>query len=451
MLSGRGANGIVKTGTGTLVLSNPANTWERLQVEEGKVRVAAAGVIPDDKPVTLFDNTTLDLNGINQTIGSLSGASLAIIQLGAGTLTVRQSVDGEFTGRIMGLAAAGTLQLLESDQIEDTVRVVVNAPGVFEMSKRMETIGSLAGNGLVNVGAGTLRVGADGTSTQFDGVITGDRTTLDDSPESTYRVVKVGDGELRLTGDNTPGQFIVIVSGRLVLDGKVHGAGVQVRDAGRLRGTGTVVLESKAAATGSSVIEVTGSGTVVPGGQAPGILHADQVVFREGLLVVQLAGLTAGSGYSQLELTTSLVLSKTRLSVNASSSLRVPKGSRFTIVNMKGAIRPAEGTFADLPEGGTLLIGGQTFSITYRGGTDGNDVVLTALDNPPAITYFLSEGATGGFFDEDVLIANPQDRPAPVTLTFSKENGDQVVATRTVPAMSRVTVRVDTIPGLEGA
>ena len=42
------------------------------------------------------------------------------------------------------------------------------------------------------------------------------------------------------------------------------------------------------------------------------------------------------------------------------------------------------------------------------------------------MTYYLSEGATGGFFDEDVLIANPNDAAAPVTLTFSKENGEQV-------------------------
>ena len=108
-----------------------------------------------------------------------------------------------------------------------------------------------------------------------------------------------------------------------------------------------------------------------------------------------------------------------------------------------------KGTFANLPEGGTLDLDGQRFSITYKGGEGANDVVLTAIDEPPPITYFLSEGATGGFFDEDVLIANPHDEPAPVTLTFSKKNGEQVIATRTVPARSHATVRVEAIPGLE--
>jgi hypothetical protein len=72
-----------------------------------------------------------------------------------------------------------------------------------------------------------------------------------------------------------------------------------------------------------------------------------------------------------------------------------------------------------------------------------------ALAQTPPITYYLSEGATGWFFDQDILIANPNNATAPVTLTFSKENGEQVVATRSLPPWSRVTVHVDAIPGLE--
>jgi BarA-like signal transduction histidine kinase len=67
------------------------------------------------------------------------------------------------------------------------------------------------------------------------------------------------------------------------------------------------------------------------------------------------------------------------------------------------------------------------------------------------ITYYLSEGATGSFFDTDILIANPNDAAAPVTLTFSKESGEQVVATRSVPAQARITVHVGEIGGMESA
>ena len=64
-------------------------------------------------------------------------------------------------------------------------------------------------------------------------------------------------------------------------------------------------------------------------------------------------------------------------------------------------------------------------------------------------TYYLSEGATGSFFDLDILIANPNAADAPVTLTFLREDGGVVDQQRTVPAMQRITVRVDDIAGVE--
>ena len=93
---------------------------------------------------------------------------------------------------------------------------------------------------------------------------------------------------------------------------------------------------------------------------------------------------------------------------------------------------PWIGTFADLPEGATVIVDRYTFTVSYRGG-DGNDVVLTVTNvAPDVLTYFLAEGATGGFFDEDVLIANPNDADAPVTLTFLLEGGGTIVEHRTV-------------------
>jgi hypothetical protein len=68
---------------------------------------------------------------------------------------------------------------------------------------------------------------------------------------------------------------------------------------------------------------------------------------------------------------------------------------------------------------------------------------------PTAITYSLAEGATGVFFDTDILLANPNSSPAPVVITFLKENGTTVTDERTLPAMSRTTIRVDHVKDLE--
>ena len=63
--------------------------------------------------------------------------------------------------------------------------------------------------------------------------------------------------------------------------------------------------------------------------------------------------------------------------------------------------------------------GGHNFRISYVGG-DGNDIVLSHIGE---VSYYLAEGATGEFFDNDVLIANPNLDDAPMTLTFLLEGG----------------------------
>ncbi len=52
-------------------------------------------------------------------------------------------------------------------------------------------------------------------------------------------------------------------------------------------------------------------------------------------------------------------------------------GSAFTLIQNDGN-DAVVGTFAGLPQGATLSLGGMTFQISYVGGT-GNDVVLTRM------------------------------------------------------------------------
>lgn len=65
--------------------------------------------------------------------------------------------------------------------------------------------------------------------------------------------------------------------------------------------------------------------------------------------------------------------------------------------------------------------------------------------------YYLAEGSTGGFFDEDLLLANANGYDVPVTLSFLQETAPPIITTRTLAPFTRTTIRVDDLPGLEHA
>jgi hypothetical protein len=68
---------------------------------------------------------------------------------------------------------------------------------------------------------------------------------------------------------------------------------------------------------------------------------------------------------------------------------------------------------------------------------------------PVLAKQVLSEGATGGFFDTDVALANPTGADQIARLTFLKEDGNTITVDRNVPARARLTVPLESIPGLE--
>jgi hypothetical protein len=61
----------------------------------------------------------------------------------------------------------------------------------------------------------------------------------------------------------------------------------------------------------------------------------------------------------------------------------------------------------------------------------------------PALEWFLAEGATGPYFDEFVLLANPGDSAAEVTAQFLMPSGATLTRDYTVAPRSRFTVWVD--------
>jgi subtilisin-like proprotein convertase family protein len=81
----------------------------------------------------------------------------------------------------------------------------------------------------------------------------------------------------------------------------------------------------------------------------------------------------------------------------------------------------------------------------YTTGFLGADDTLTV--NVGEFTYYLSEGATGAFFDNEVTLANPTDAAAPVSIDFLPEHGPPVPYAATVSPNVPLQIIVDnTVP-----
>ncbi len=110
----------------------------------------------------------------------------------------------------------------------------------------------------------------------------------------------------------------------------------------------------------------------------------------------------------------------------------------------------AAGPFTIEPLGDHARFSGR---VPLKKGT--NDIWVTVLDSKGSdnashvtitvdeFSYVLSEGATGGFFDEDVTIGNASDAAAPITVNFLQEGAAPVVHTGTVAANAPLQLHVD--------
>jgi subtilisin-like proprotein convertase family protein len=84
----------------------------------------------------------------------------------------------------------------------------------------------------------------------------------------------------------------------------------------------------------------------------------------------------------------------------------------------------------------------------YVRATNGNQLSGLRTITVDEFAYFLAEGATGGFFDTDITIANPTDTLAPLQVAFLTESGGTVQIAPPVTANALRQIHVDDhVPG----
>jgi MBG domain (YGX type)/YDG domain/Bacterial Ig-like domain (group 3) len=178
-----------------------------------------------------------------------------------------------------------------------------------------------------------------------------------------------GGGTFDLSGTNTYSGQTLVSDATLLVDGTTG----TVLDSGVLGGDGTV----------GNVSSV--GGTISPGdGGSPvvlntGILNLDS----NSSFVTELDGTSPGNGatgYDQVVASGTVSLGGATLDATLGTNYVPTVGSQYTIISNTSG--PISGTFAGLTEGSTVVISGFDFSISYKGGSSSEDVVLTALPFP---------------------------------------------------------------------
>ena len=392
-----------------------------------------------------------------------SAAGSGFVKSGAGTLELAGTVANTYTGATavndgvlalnnnaangavglslvigdgVGAAGSAVVRLLQNTEIPDAAAVTLHSDGRLDLNGFADTIGllSLDNGATVTTGVGTLvladNVVVTGVGPSAPAFVSGklalgaaSRTfAVADGPAGPDAViaavisgsgglVKSGPGFLTLAGANTYTGTTLVTAGTLEVAG-VQSASAVTLTGGTLGGAGTV---GPLTATGGTV--------------APGLgLATAPVTFSTGNLALGLSAYTplivgtAGGASDRVAVTGTVNLTGATLTPTR-TGLPVPVGTPLLIVTNDG-VDPVVGTFAGLPQGATLSVGGQTFTVSYTAG-DGNDVALTATNSAPTISDVPNQPASGVGVAVGPLaftVGDAETAPAALVVTAASSN-----------------------------
>jgi len=278
----------------------------------------------------------------NVTISANAGAVLSISAL---------SILG--TGFLVDNTNAATLTISADLGVNNNQAWTNNSGNLFTVSGNI----SLSGNALTVNGTGNTLI-----SGVIAGVANGSTLTKD------------GTGTLTLTGNDTFTRGTTVNGGTLLVNNTAGSGAVTVNNTGStLGGIGTI----------SGAVTVNAGANIAPGngGNSTAILTTGALTLAStSNFRVDINGTTAGSGYDRLNVATGgVTITGSNVVVTVGTTLAV--GQTFTILS-KVAAGAITGTFAGIPQGGTVVgSNGTVFSVSYTGG-DGNDIVLTVVAAP---------------------------------------------------------------------
>jgi fibronectin-binding autotransporter adhesin len=411
------AGALIKAGSGTLTLSNTGDSYTgQLTVQAGRLLIdiinnasangelgnsalsvilgssgGATGTLEytgatasSTKKFTMATGGTgafqVDTAGTTLTLSGMIDGSGALLKTGPGTLTLAGT--NTYSGGTT--VSAGTLQLSASGTLGSTSGTLTVNSGTLDVNGTNQTVGALSGIGgmILNnatLTSSTLTVGQGNGTGSYAGVIA-DHS----SGTGILTFTKTGTGTQTLTGVNTYTGPTTVNAGSLFVNGSTaFGSAITVFNSGTtLGGSGTINGSVNLASAGANLSPgASGVGSI-------SILQTGAVTLSLGSnFNVDINGTTAGTGYDQLKVTGTVVITGSNLIVTAGPNLSV--GETFFVL-LNDGIDPITGLFA---QGSTVTASnnGDVFSINYPangdGGITGNDISLTVMTLPEPSSY----------------------------------------------------------------
>ena len=291
------------------------------------------------------------------TVSGALGAIFYASGLDNATITVNASANG---GGAAQIQSAGP-----------TIGAQINllGDGALFVRDLALSVGSIEGDGTVAIGRNNLSIGSNNLNTTFSGIVTGGETGRGGI------LTKIGTGTLTLTGANTYSGGTVVESG-ILLANNTSGSGTGtniIRVNGGTFGGGGKVSGKVIVGTGSGTGAILGPGAR---GLMPGTLtiKSKLTLMSDATYKCTLDSSTPAADQVRVK---GISIQGAQVLFDDRSSTVLATGTIFTVVS-NTARTPIAGTFANLPDGGTITIGSNTYQISYKGG-DGNDLTLTVI------------------------------------------------------------------------
>jgi autotransporter-associated beta strand protein len=351
--------------SGIIVFGGTATGGDGSFTIEGAGTGAAVVFAGSDAAKPTAGNGIFNING-----SSVSGGLGGFAQFSGGTAGSATFITNSGNG-----GGGGYITFLSNDESEARFELFGGALyAEYAGGDATVSVGSIEGNALIGLSAlganQKLITGSNDLSTTFSGTI----TDLD-APRTSGSLEKIGNGTLTLSGANTYDGGTTIEGGNLLINnraGSATGKGLVQVNAGGLGGRGTIA---------GAVVVGEGSGfraALVPrrrGGKPDTLTIESQLTFNsDGSYRCKL---NTKSGVASKVVANGVVINAAQFSLLDCCGLSLSPGTVLTVIDNTSA-NPISGTFANLPDGGTITVGSNTFQANYEGG-DGNDLILTVF------------------------------------------------------------------------